>query len=34
MYALDSVRSFTVLSDKPGRIERYCRPEYKSADPN
>ena len=27
-------RSFTVLSDKPSRIERYCRPEYKSADPN
>ena len=27
-------RSFTVLCDKPSRIERYCRPEYKSADPN
>ena len=41
-YALDSVhkndrrmnrsRSFAVLSDKPSRIERYSRPEYKSAD--
>ena len=44
MYALDSVhkkvrrmkrcRYLTVLSDKPSRIERNCRPECKSADPN
>ena len=27
-------RSFIVLFDKPSRIEWYCRPEYKSADPN
>ena len=27
-------RSFGILSDKPSRIERYSRPEYKSADPN
>ena len=26
--------SFAVLSGKPSRIERYSRPEYKSADPN
>ena len=31
---MNQSQSFAILSGKPSRIERYSRPEYKSANPN